>query len=323
MSDVPNAGDVWLPTHFTSLDSVLGFVCKGPSTARVAASNVGTFTGIATANDTITINGRAYIALADPSATLDAFDVGTTATEQAEALVKTINASGVEGTDYLANQQRNEDVSAANVAGVVTFTARQPGAAGNLITLTESCDNYTQATASVLAGGIGPGLNAPKAIYTYAGVNVATETVTIDGIVYTHRAVPGAEAYAVDVGASAAEAARNLAAAINASGTAGWFGTATVAHPTVFAVLDGATVNIHPRVYGPRMYDMVLSETDTNGSWGSILASGTSDPANVEFQLNANGTMVAEGTNNGNLGIMCNFPSMILEVTVIGVHPTI
>jgi hypothetical protein len=317
----------WIKTHFDSINCVLGYVIKGPSTASVAATMTGTFTGVATAADTITIAGIIYTARAAPGTEAYAFDIGTDATTQAAALVDAVNYGCVScGQPTAFTIGPHPDVIASNVAGVVTFTARRPGLAGNSIVISENCDNYTDSGAAC-SGGSGPDVGQRAGcVYTFADVNVATKYTEIDGIKYYSRAVPGAEAHAVDVGANSAEAARNLSEAINADGTAANFGTGTVAHPTCYAQYNPgtSTVQVYARQFGNLGNSIIIGEDETNGSWAggaTVLTGGTGSVAvpQVEFQLNAQGVSVAEGTNTGDLGVSCSEANMTIEVTLLGV----
>jgi hypothetical protein len=317
----------YINCYMGKIRAVLGFIDRGPASTQTSSTATVTFTNATTATQTVVINGRTYTALADPTATRDAFDVGTDATTQALALKKTINADGVAGTDYGPNHTAHDDVVATVAAGVVTLTAIRPGYIGETISLTETCDNCT-VSGALFTGSAGADVGArANLIYTYADVNVATETVTIDGVVYTHRAVPGAEANAVDVGTTAAEAARNLAAAINDVGTAGWYGTATVAHPTCFAIYQpgASTVRVYAKKFGRQGNHIAVAETDTNGSWAGAatkLAGGyDGHPMSIRFALNARGTGITEGLNDGDLGVQCSHRDRLIEVTVLGTKP--
>jgi hypothetical protein len=110
-----------------------------------AAVGTLTFSGVGTADDTITIGGVVYTLVAAADAEYEV-TIGGTVTESAAALVAVIN-----GTD--ANETpAHPDVYASNAAGVVTITARQVGLDGNSIATTES-GTGTAFGAATLAGG--------------------------------------------------------------------------------------------------------------------------------------------------------------------------
>lgn len=95
-----------------------------------------------------------------------------------------------------------------------------------------------------------PGVSADEDI-TFSGVGVATETVTIAGVVYTMTAAvtdPGD----VLIGATATESAENLVAAINATpGDAGTkYGVGTLENDFVSAVNAAGVVTVTAKVVG-------------------------------------------------------------------------
>lgn len=321
-------GDYIWP-FMSKIHAVIGHAIKGPAgTMPVKATGTLTISAALTAADTITIGTRVYTAAADPTVKLDNFDVGTTATNQAAAIVKTINLSGAAGTDYpTLYQTANEDVIASAVAGVITITALRNGLSGNKIVTTESGAQSAFGSGTLLGGlGRDKGVRAAS-IYTFADVNVATKITTIDGMAYTCRAIPGAEVGAHDEAAVTQEdAARNLNAAIRDEGTAGWYGTSTIVHPRVHTwMLNGAAAfTVISNRLGRKGSTIAVSENETNGSWGGAVTAlaggldgGTNDP-HVDFQYNAKGLRITEGTNDGYLGVGCSLPSMEIEVTIIG-----
>ena len=321
------ACDEWIQTMFDSVTCVIGVLAKGPGTAPVAATMTGTFTGAATAGDTITIGGIIYTARAAPGTEAYTFDIGASVTLSAVALCDAINntSGGTQGVPAVAGMMlAHPDVIATSALGVVTFTARRPGVSGNSIVISESCDNYTDSAAQ-MSGGTGQdrGIRA-YTVHTYTDVNVAEETVTIDGVVYTHKAAPGTGVNHVDEAAATQEdASEALAYAINFAGTAGKFGTGGYPHPTVFAQWNPATatVQIWARKFGCAGNLLATTETDTNGSFtAGVLAGGVGGVTipDIEVQLNARGTGVAEGTNVGDIGVACSEAGWEIEITVLG-----
>jgi hypothetical protein len=120
--------------------------------------------------------------------------------------------------------------------------------------------------------------NAASAVgtLTLTGNAVAAETVTIDGIVYTWRAVP-ALPYEVDIGADASASLDNLIAAINAAAGEGTlYGDNTRAHPTVTAAAGaGDTMVVTAKVAGTGGNAITTTDTMSVGGWGAgTLASG-------------------------------------------------
>lgn len=108
-----------------------------------AASKTGTFTGVSTANDTITINGVAFTAKTS-GASGNQWNITASATLEAAAVAAAINASATAGIADV--------VYAEAASGVLTIKSKQAGKVGNAIVLSESCNNFTWA-ATALTGG--------------------------------------------------------------------------------------------------------------------------------------------------------------------------
>lgn len=107
-----------------------------------AASKAGTFSGVGTANDTITINGQAFTMVA---ATPGAFDfvIGGTATLTAVNFAAKVNARPDE-----------THVRALQAGAVVTIYALDAGYGGNNIAISESGTSFSWAGgATALSGG--------------------------------------------------------------------------------------------------------------------------------------------------------------------------
>ena len=115
------------------------FVMEG----AVAASGTVTLANV-TAADTVTINNVTFTAVASNPAANQFLQNGTD-TQDAADLVRSINASATAGITGV--------VTAANVAGVVTITAVQPGLVGNAITLASSNGTRLAVSAARLANG--------------------------------------------------------------------------------------------------------------------------------------------------------------------------
>lgn len=133
-----------------NLDKLIGDMIDGSqlsytkiSTGSVQASGTGTFTGAATAAQTMTIAGVTFTASATPTESANQYLVSATVSLEAASLARSINAS--------ANS--SSLVFASATAGVVTITAVQPGATGNFVpTVNVNTSNFSFAQA-LLAGG--------------------------------------------------------------------------------------------------------------------------------------------------------------------------
>lgn len=113
------------------------------STGAIQASGTGTFTGAATADQTMTIAGVTFTAKASPDESANQYLVSGTVALGAASLSRAINAS----TDLTGI------VSASSALGVVTITAVQPGVSGNQIpTVDVDTANFTFAQAALAAG---------------------------------------------------------------------------------------------------------------------------------------------------------------------------
>ena len=115
-------------------------------------------TGILTASanviatDTVTINGRVYIFIADPVAA-DDIDVGVAATDSLNNLIAAINRGPGEGTLYGTGTTENADISAAAGGGdTIDATAKVPGPDGNSITTVEASATLAWGTGTLLGG---------------------------------------------------------------------------------------------------------------------------------------------------------------------------
>lgn len=108
------------------------------------------------------------------------------------------------------------------------------------------------------------------------------ETVTLDAITYTWRALPVA-AYDVNIGATVEISIDNLVKAINLTGTPGVeYGPGTALHPTVAAVKTSvATMEAVAKFTGAAGNGIAATETMINGVWanGGAGLSGGADMA--------------------------------------------
>jgi len=147
-----------------------------------------------------------------------------------------------------------------------------------------------------------PGRVAASDIFTFNAANVSADnTVTIDGKVYTFKAVPNnANDGEVDIGAASTNSRDNLKDAINLGPTAGTdYSTATTLHPTVSAS-DGTALQliVSAKIKGPKGNDIAVLET-SNGTWATTTLAGGADgvtPANNELVITLP-TGPQEGTN--------------------------
>ena len=136
-----------------NLDKLIGDMIDGAqrsytkiSTGLVQASGTGTFTGAATANQTMTIAGVTFTAKASPNENNNEYLVSATVSLEAASLARAINNSTT----------ASPNVSATSLAGVVTITAVQPGTSGNFIpTANVNTSNFSFAQALLTGGSNG------------------------------------------------------------------------------------------------------------------------------------------------------------------------
>lgn len=118
-------------------------------------------------------------------------------------------------------------------------------------------------------------------VLTFSGVGTANDTVTIGSKVYTLKAAPTTVANEVKIGATAADTANNLLAALTGGAGAGTlYGSLTTSHPDVTATLASAgVINLVAKVGGTAGNSIATTETSTDASFAaSTLTSGTATP---------------------------------------------
>lgn len=136
----------------------LAMATEGGSDGGVNASIAGTFSGVGTAADTITVGDRVYtLVAADPAE--DEVLIGGTAAATALNLIAAINGAAGEGTTYGTDTVPHQEVTArSNGSAIVGIVAQEPGVAGNAIALAESGTGFSWAgAATTLAGGLDTG----------------------------------------------------------------------------------------------------------------------------------------------------------------------
>lgn len=113
---------------------------------------------------------------------------------------------------------------------------------------------------------------------TLTGQPLDTETVTIDGKVYTFQAVLTDVDGNVHIGAAAADSLDNLDRAIRGGTGAGTdFADSMVTHPTVTSVRTALVLKANARRAGEEFNFVVTAETLTNGAWTAGVMQGGRD----------------------------------------------
>lgn len=135
-----------------------------------------TFSGVGSADETVTIGSVTYTLKAAPAAANE-IDIGATADETADNLVAAINGGAGEGTAYGTGTDPHPQVVASKGAsGVVELQARQAGQAGEVATTETSA--VAAFGAATLTGGVG-GVQAVGVLAMGVSTGVG-ETMTAD-----------------------------------------------------------------------------------------------------------------------------------------------
>ena len=121
-----------------------------------------------------------------------------------------------------------------------------------------------------------PAAVAATATLTNATNFIDTETVTIDGKVYTFQAALADADGNVQLGASVALSHENLRRAINLDGVAGtnYAATAMTLHPTVSATDTATTTVVTAKVSGTAANAIAVSQATATATWSSALLVG-------------------------------------------------
>lgn len=163
-------------------DFVAGTPPNDNPIVQLFASMAGTFSGVGTAADTITIGAVVYTLRAAPTTVANEILIGGTAAETAANLAAAINLTGTPGTDYGSLTVIHPTVSAVVESAVVTVTAKVAGVGGNAILLAEAGTGFSWAGGAVLLAGGGPsGFYEEKPLLITSGSGDTVTVTTIDG----------------------------------------------------------------------------------------------------------------------------------------------
>lgn len=179
--------------------------------------------------------------------------------------------------------------------------------------------NILTATAHGLQTGAGPfkimttnadaPLNLVAAVHASLAYTPATdienETITIDGKVYTWKNSPSADGE-LDVNATAATAAENLANAINLGPGAGTaYGVSMKGNPRVRAEAQGAACVVYAKTLDHTVGNAIAVAEAAAGSWaggGTLLANGASGTSYYIVRLSADTFSLATSKANALAG---------------------
>lgn len=166
-------------------DAVLGTIPDNVPIVQLFASKAGTFSGVGTAADTITIDGVVYTLRAAPTTVANEVKIGVDAATTAANLVAAINKAAGGGTLYGSLTVIHPTVRATALGAVVTLTAKVAGVGGNSIAISESGTGFSFAGgATALSGGGPSGFYEEKPSFFTSGAWVDTITLTtVNGVV--------------------------------------------------------------------------------------------------------------------------------------------
>lgn len=123
--------------------------------ALTAATGTFTLTKNLTTNDKIVLGQRTYIVKETPT-TINDINLGADQTATISNIVKAVNASGTEGTNYYTGTLQPPGITAtASSTTLITFTAKLKGAIGNNFECREVTDGGTAFTCGAFSGGSG------------------------------------------------------------------------------------------------------------------------------------------------------------------------
>lgn len=165
--------------------SEAGFTVMTQAGAVAATGTLTVGAGDAAAADTVTIAGRTYTFRSTiVGSVADDVLIGGSVTETAANLVAAITGGAGAGVTYHADTLPHPQVTASNVAGVVTITALPLGLAGNAFALAATGANLT-ASGATLTGGANGTLLQPVVDFDMdfdAGLLTFTNTTSlVDG----------------------------------------------------------------------------------------------------------------------------------------------
>jgi hypothetical protein len=155
-------------------------------TSLARAGKAGTFSGVGTANDTITIGGLAYKLVTTATTTALDVEIGASAAATATNLRLAINAGPTgSGTVWGSATTAHPAVTATDDgAGVVTVSARTAGAIGNYVVISENGTGFSWAgAATALSGGVGQLEELTEAAL---GVLKANKGLNADALAYVN-----------------------------------------------------------------------------------------------------------------------------------------
>lgn len=244
------------------------YLTAGWTSTDYGARTTGTFTGLPSDGQTITIDGTVYTARTSVTSPTTEFAIGASANDSAANLATLV-----------AN---NHPTFTATVSGAtVTFIYRTGGTAGNGKTLSESLSNFTLSSGTAAAGGyvllsaLAPDGNQ-HAVRLKTDSNLAFLVRTSDGAIE-----------ATNTAFLTPSAGRTFKAIVHRYGAAFWLPTSIAAHT---AVMHG-----HLKLFARNVAPVISDVNDNGGEFEIVTASAHNLATGHSVFINGTGVSGLDG----------------------------
>jgi len=254
----------------------------------VHAESIITSDATAPANDSVVVIGdRTYTYKTTLTGAADEVLIGASAATALDNLKSAINATAGAGTTYGTGTVEHADVVATdNTDTTQKIVAKTSGTAANSLATTTD-DAHLSWEDTTLGGGTGSSVTG-----------VAGETVVINGTTYTFEDVltedyTDAVANQIHFGADSAAALDNLKHVVNGTGTEGTdYSTGSTQPDDVEATTNSDTTQVFKaQTLGTAGNAYEVSDTLSNGAFGSATFAGGSEGANFDAYIHAGETV--------------------------------
>jgi uncharacterized protein (TIGR02217 family) len=224
---------------------------------------------------TVTIDGQAYeFVVGNTTAAYEVHVIGGDIPSTRQNLIDAINGTGTPGLLTYGTGTVVHPTVAGSVGpgNTMVATAKTAGVAGNSIAVSKTIDGSWDH--SPLSGGS-------------AGPIVDTNTVTLNGQVYTFVAGSASVPYAVHIAGTTVATIQNLIDAVNATGTPGvtTYGVGTVVHPTISASTT-TTTNFIATARTAGVAGNALTLASLVGTWDHATLTGGANAGDAGSGLN-------------------------------------
>jgi len=180
----------------------------------------------------------------------------------------------------------------AGTARTLCYLTDNPVGAGNVIALRIDTSNRPLTTLTSAGGA-----TASTGVLTGTANFGNTETVTIDGKVYTFQSALTDVDGNVFIGADLENSLLNLLRAINlGAGSGSLYAASTTLHSTVSAIAsDATTMTVQAKAAGPGGDAITTTEGAANASWGGATLSGGAVGATTVGEVTPSGAAIPAG----------------------------